>query len=80
MFRTNDGQTFAPNHSTVMCRGWDCVLHNPSDHAMRDWPTQYNLEYDTIERLCEHGIAHPDPDNFMLDGYDHVCDECCVNL
>lgn len=66
-----------------------CVIHNPSDHNMRTWPMHLR-ETNLIERLCPHGIGHPDPDSARaMDfitwnrvdhpyGYDqHGCDGCC---
>jgi hypothetical protein len=34
-----------------------------------------------MERICEHGIGHPDPDQIMRDeaGWVHGCDGCCSN-
>lgn len=34
-----------------------------------------------MERVCEHGVGHPDPDDYRvrygLDSGDHGCDFCC---
>lgn len=44
-----------------------CVLHNPSDHHMRDWPTLWRADRGLMERLCpDHGTGHPDPDHMWF--------------
>jgi hypothetical protein len=75
---------FAGSHSLDDCMGMDCVIHNPSGHHMRDWPQRWRAT-DVLDRVCEHGQAHPDPDQFMLwlaQGYEtlavHECDGCCA--
>lgn len=30
-----------------------------------------------MERMCPHGIGHPDPDEITLDVV-HGCDGCCI--
>lgn len=78
-------------HKKDMCAGTFCCFHNPSDHKMVDWPM--NLRTDEwaaslIERLCPHGVGHPDPDSvaFMEKAFPegggtwgvHGCDRCCI--
>ena len=84
-----DGITY---HKKALCKGNRCIFHNPTQHKMRDWPM--NLRTDAwasplIERMCIHGIGHPDPDSvYFMDqnlspedkkyGYGiHGCDGCC---
>lgn len=75
-------------HHPDACAGEHCPFHNPSDHRMRDW--KVNIRESTlVERLCPHGIGHPDPDSVAYmdrrDGYEegdgcwgvHGCDGCC---
>lgn len=72
-------------HPREACIGRHCVLHNPSDHHMRSWPIQMRGT-GLMERFCEHGIGHPDPDSVAyfteelgLDGFGvHGCDGCCA--
>lgn len=63
-----------------------CAIHAPTPHHMHleDWP-QLMRESTLIERICEHGIGHPDPDSlafFVKNGDDgwgvHGCDGCCA--
>lgn len=70
-------------HAESRCKGRRCVIHNPTDHHMIDWPINLR-ETNLIERLCKHGVGHPDPDSvYFFDkigqkGYDvHGCDGCC---
>lgn len=52
-------------HKPNECGGEHCVLHNPSDHHMSEWTIYIRLdrEFALAERLCPHGIGHPDPDS-----------------
>lgn len=74
-------------HRYWACKGYFCALHNPSDHPMREWPMHYRLSSQLIERICPHGVGHPDPDSVAhLSRTDpncyahldvHGCDGCC---
>jgi hypothetical protein len=79
-------QIFYNVHDPAQCAGRHCVLHNPSDHHMRDWPTLFRTDKHQMERTCPHGIGHPDPDDLawhVSEGRDylgvHGCDGCCGN-
>lgn len=54
-------------HSGVKCRerGNPCPIHNPSDHHMNEWPwlVRYDKKNRITERVCPHGVGHPDPDS-----------------
>lgn len=71
-------------HDPSKCAGRPCVMHNPSDHHMREWPTHYRADRGLMERTCPHGVGHPDPDDMTFhrsEGRDwqgvHGCDGCC---
>ena len=67
-------------HGPADCSGY-CPVHNPSDHHMRDWPQYYRNDRGITERICVHGIGHPDPDdrcNRTPYGAVHGCDGCCA--
>lgn len=49
-------------HSPESCAGSTCVVHNPSNHHMREWPLNYRLDTKMTERICKCGVGHPDPD------------------
>lgn len=51
-------------HSEFSCGGPNCVLHNPTEHHMLTWPMgrRFDLSPPMVERICRHGIGHPDPD------------------
>ena len=81
----NLGPTVLRNvHSPEVCAGEWCVLHNPSNHHMRDWPTMWRGDRRIMERTCPHGVGHPDPDDLAYlarvgrhgEGV-HGCDGCC---
>jgi len=71
-------------HSQRECQGRACVIHNPSEHHMRDWPLIWRNDRGIFERICTHGVGHPDPDqrtywciqNTPWEGV-HGCDFCC---
>jgi len=83
-YKTGTGQVIGV-HDGHDCRGKYCVIHNPSEHHMVTWPTHWRGDRQLMERLCTHGIGHPDPDH--LDNIPagrrswesvHGCDGCCI--
>lgn len=67
-------------HKKSECSG-QCPIHNPSDHHMKDWPTNWRGDKGIMERICPHGIGHPDPDDINVKKHKHLaihgCDGCC---
>ncbi len=68
--------------------GLPCSIHNPSDHHMKEWRQHWRDDRGLMERICEHGVGHPDPDdiafklrtrgsNFAATEGIHGCDRCC---
>lgn len=84
-FGMHVGQQMLVNvHSADKCAGRNCVLHNPSDHHMREWKLVWRGDRGIMERTCPHGIGHPDPDDMAYqrtlphgDPGVHGCDGCC---
>lgn len=73
-------------HSETLCAGRACVVHNPSDHHMRAWRLNWRDDRGLMERICPHGIGHPDPDDMAYQrsagrvGHSvHGCDGCCID-
>ena len=67
-------------HDPALCEGRPCCVHNPSDHHMRDWPQNYRIDTGVTERICSHGVGHPDPDQTWPKDdphWIHGCDGCC---
>ena len=72
-------------HPATQCAGRPCVVHNPSDHHMRDWNLNFRADKGQMERLCpEHNVGHPDPDDMLYQveqGREwmgiHGCCGCC---
>lgn len=77
-------------HDPSHCEGEICCIHNPSDHVMKDFKKLFRSRFGMplIERICPHGVGHPDPDH--LSSYKekygekaaryesiHGCDGCC---
>lgn len=72
-------------HGKSVCTGY-CPFHNPSDHPLKDAEIYIRTDKDMlVERICEHGIGHDDPDSVayfhskgkMWAGV-HGCDGCCT--
>lgn len=81
------GQTVIAVHSPRQCEGETCMIHNPTDHSMRDFPLKFRVDRMPLaERICPHGIGHPDPDcvAYLNREYPHGawdvqgCDLCCI--
>ena len=49
-------------HEESKCQGGFCCIHNPSDHHMKDWPTNWRQDLGIMERIDDEGVGHPDPD------------------
>lgn len=62
-FTFADGTLLERVHPESACAGRGCPLHHPSAHRMVDWPMRWNPTTRAIERECEHGRWHPDPDD-----------------
>ena len=48
------------------CLKYGCVVHNPSDHVMKDWPLYWRGDRYLFERICKHGTGHPCPDHISF--------------
>jgi len=64
-------------HSHELCRGEPCTLHNRTDHHMRSFPQHWRSDRKIMERICPHGVGHPDPDERKDIDTIHGCDGCC---
>ena len=62
-YTTGTGQTIHNIHEPETCTGSYCVIHNPSNHHMVGWQTHWRGDRQLMERICPHGIGHPDPDH-----------------
>lgn len=81
------GQLLMWVHGPEKCAGRGCSIHHPSNHHMKNWPRHYRFDRALMERLCEHGVGHPDPDDVAYhksQGFNavgvHGCDGCCAPL
>lgn len=80
------GRKFFVHKRNVDCDIDGCAIHNPSYHPLSD-AKQYMRSDKSwlIERICDHGIGHPDPDSASFiakqEGnksiWVHGCDGCC---
>lgn len=74
-------------HDKGECGGEFCCIHNPSNHPLKDAPLNWRSDKRQMERLCEHGVGHVDPDDTAYwETVDpgssswrgiHGCDGCC---
>lgn len=76
-WETGTGQVRAWVHSTDKCVGRACPVHNPSDHHMRSFPTHYRADRGITERICPHGVGHPDFDDPTIDAVHGCCPGAC---
>ncbi|KQO98893.1 hypothetical protein [Leifsonia sp. Leaf264] len=88
---TGFGSGVLRTHARSQCSGTPCCLHAPSDHPLTGSPMSWLDDRMMMERICEHGIHHPDPDDldykrrvlnpalYLAGDYEtHDCDGCCV--
>jgi len=66
-------------HKKAACKGPWCPIHKRSAHHMRSWPQNWRDDTRIMERICVHGVGHPDPDDpsSVDEGGVHGCDGCC---
>jgi len=79
-------RVFYVHKRTVDCDVHGCAIHNPSYHPLSDAKQYMRADkYWLIERICQHGIGHPDPDSASFIAkqqgskgiWVHGCDGCC---
>ncbi len=50
-------------HDPADCEGRGCGIHNhPSDHPLKEAPLNWREDSGILERICKHGVGHPDLD------------------
>ena len=86
---TGTGQKLVNVHdASADCIVNGCPVHAPSDHSMKLFPTHWRQDRGLMERICPHGVGHPDPDHLAFTlrtaGFEaasvegiHGCDGCC---
>lgn len=76
---TDTGQVIYA-HKAVLCTP-PCPIHAPSQHTLVGAPRHWRDDRGLIERICKHGVGHPDPDDYgvrFVEGTGvHGCDGCC---
>lgn len=82
------GDILLVHNPTRKCMQSHCCIHNPSNHLMAQFKQYWRSDRQIVERICPHGIGHPDPDfmRYILKTkgekdahyeYIHGCDGCC---
>ena len=72
-------------HARAVCAPYRCWLHAPSPHRLSRAPVVIRTDWwFLVERICPHGLGHPDPDDIAYHhrsgrvGIEsHSCDGCC---
>lgn len=66
---------------------WGCWIHSPLPHPLDKAPVRWRVDIGTAERVCGHGIGHPDPQDAAFwwnaqhrDVTIHGCDGCCGSV
>lgn len=78
VYTTGTGQQMY-THEHGECKVGSCPIHNPSKHVLRDCPTHWRQDRGIMERICPHGVGHPDPDcMYAQQDTVHACDGCCA--
>lgn len=80
--------TLVQIHDPVHCEGYGCAIHgHPTPHPLVDRPLYWREDRGILERICVHGVGHPDHDSagYLNDigrGYTNVhgCDGCCTDM
>lgn len=65
-------------------RWWGCWLHDPRPHSLDRAPVRWRSDRRIAERVCSHGVGHPDPQEIIRcreveqrDVETHACCGCC---
>jgi len=74
--RLEHSEVVLRTHYPSECAGRPCPVHARSDHPMRAWPQHWRADRGLMERICPHGVGHPDPDD-PSPNRTHGCDGCC---
>jgi hypothetical protein len=73
----NSEVTLHVGHEKGACKEYWCTLHNRSPHPMRYMQQFWRSDRHIMERVCSHGVGHPDPDELIEKDWTHGCDGCC---
>lgn len=68
-------------HTLLDCDA-PCPVHSPSQHPLVGARRHWRVDRGFMERICEHGVGHPDPDDIAVGRNPvrygtHGCDGCC---
>lgn len=66
------------SHGPNVCTGQACTIHNMTNHHMRSFTQHWRDDRGIMERICPHGVGHPDPDEYAVRiGKDSGVHGCC---
>ena len=86
LFMTPDGQNYLRTHElNDNCIKDGCLVHAPTVGPLSDAPYNWRGDRGIMERICTHGVGHPDHDGAAYQrriGREfenvHGCDGCCA--
>lgn len=64
LYITGAGQRVFVHRRNASCAS-GCVIHHPTD-PHQEWPTYWRADRQMMERLCTHGVGHPDRDHIAF--------------
>lgn len=85
-YRTGTGQFLQTHEEDPDCAALGCAIHHPTDTT--GFPTHWRGDRGIMERICPHGVGHPDRDGLAYIARTHGderaawesihgCDGCC---
>jgi hypothetical protein len=87
ILKTEDYENVLRTHAeNSECYLLGCVIHSPSPGHMSDWPLNWRSDRGIMERICKHGVGHPDYDQAQYNirmglefANTHGCCGCCAD-
>jgi hypothetical protein len=77
-YQLQGGEVIVNVHPQDLCAGGPCAVHNPSDHPMKEFRQHWRNDRAMMERICPHGVGHPDIDDYRIrNGLDSGIHGCC---
>jgi hypothetical protein len=74
----DDGsRTTLRHHGSSTCQ-LPCPFHGPSNHPLKDSAMHWRADRGILERICQHGVGHPDPDSLAFHSDDSGIHGCCI--
>jgi len=87
LFESHPEYRLGNTHDPKLCADRGCAIHNhPTPHRLSKAPLNWRSDRNILERICEHGVGHPDYDAALYQqtigrAFENVhgCDGCCYD-